>query len=143
MEKYKGILGEMISQLGEKEAFEQFRIKWSNTYANSLSGHWRKYEYPSTGNMLHWLHAFGSFELAENAIVGSEIVKIHGRFVASYKMNDDLKRPVFNFIEKYKWMQMSQDLFTEGFKRPEITQPIIDNYNEIKEQWNTRMTLKS
>jgi len=142
MNKNEGILGEMIEQLGESQALDQFSIRWDNTYMNSLGGHWGQYKYPAFGNILHWLHAFGSFEMAEQGIIGDGIVKLHGQFVASYEMDDELQRPVFKFTEKYDWLQSAQDLFAEGFQRLDITQPTIDKMKKIRSLWDKKTTSK-
>jgi hypothetical protein len=128
MDKNKGILGEMIQQLGEEQAIEQFKIIWHTIYSNNIYGPWSNYKFPAFGNILNWLYALGSFNLAENATIGDGIVKYHSTFVASYLMDKKVQRPVFKFVEEYNWLQNNQDLFIEGFKRPEYTQSIIDNF---------------
>lgn len=121
--QHKGILRGQIKNKVERRLYnkrirmkanndvEQIQIQFENMLANSKNNWWSHYKYPSIGCILSWLYVYGTFDIAENATVGNNTVQYHGEKIANYKMDDELQMPVFEFIDKYDWIQYKQDLF--------------------------------
>jgi hypothetical protein len=109
-----------------KSDLKQFQIQFENMYSN-IGNCWSKYKYPALGNILSWLYVYGTFDMAENSIIGDGTVKYHGEQIATYYMDDNLEMPVFEFIMKYDWVQFKQEIFLEGLKN-ETTKEIIQKY---------------
>ncbi|MDX1286206.1 MAG: hypothetical protein R3182_14400 [Draconibacterium sp.] len=114
----------------------QEEIRFTNLYYESKGGFWRHYEPGTMGNILHWIHTYGTLNLAEGVQLGNGQITWFGRDMMKYKENPecpdvpyfyDLKYPEFQFLIE------NQKVYLEGLKKfPKLVEEIDAKYNEFK-----------
>ncbi len=95
---------------------EQEQIIYENTLLRAITSHYKKYEFKSLGNCIHWLYTYG---LIQYDIVqfGDNKVTLHGTQIATIDFDDQLQMPIFTFIDKYDWLKNTQTHFINGLSK--------------------------
>jgi len=95
----------------------QDEIKFENMQHHRVGGWHRGYPYKSVGDILNWLYVFGTFDMMENAMIGSDEIQYRGELLAKIKWDDNLLMPILtNVHEKYKFVEENQKIFIKVLK---------------------------
>ena len=118
----------------------QDQIRFENIYLDSKGGFWSHYEPGTMGNILHWLHVFGTLNIAEGVQIGNGQVTWFGRPMCKYKDNPecpdvpyfyDLQYPEFVFI------LINQEIYLNGLKKyPEYVEDADRRYQQMSDYIN-------
>lgn len=115
----------------------QEEIRFTNLYYESKGGFWAHYAPGTMGNILHWIHTYGTLNLAEGVQLGNGQITWFGRPMMKYKDNPecpdvpyfyDLQYPEFQFI------LVNQEIYLDGLKKfPNLVEEIDHKYDEVRE----------
>jgi hypothetical protein len=90
----------------------QKQIRYENTLLRSQIGEYKSYKLGTLGNIIHWLYVYNLIQY-DTVQIGESKVKLHGNLVATYHLDKEKEMPIFKFVDKYDWMQETQDNFID------------------------------
>jgi hypothetical protein len=101
----------------------QEQIGFENLYLNSKGGFWAHYEPGTMGNILHWLHVYGTLNIAESVQLGDGKITWYGRPMLKYRDNPECPDvPYFydlddNYKGKFDFILINQERYLNGLKK--------------------------
>jgi len=114
----------------------QEEIRFENLYYESMGGFWRHYAPGTMGNILHWLHTFGTLNIAEGVQLGDGQITWFGRPMLKYKDNPECPDvPFFYDLEypEFEFIMHNQKIYLDGVKKfPKLVEEINKKYEMYK-----------
>ncbi len=92
---------------------EQEKIIYENTLLNLQISEYKSYPFKSLGNVIHWLKAYGILEY-DRITIGNYQVDLFGKLVATFYFDENKEMPIFNFTEKWSWLDKKQKNYLEN-----------------------------
>lgn len=118
----------------------QEQIRFENLYLDSKGGFWKHYAPHTLGSVIHWLHVFGTLNIAENVQLGDGKITWYGRPMLKYKYTEENPNvPFFYDLEydEFKFIMINQDVYLDGIKKfPNLVAEIDEKYDEYRELFN-------
>jgi hypothetical protein len=118
----------------------QEQIRFENMYYKSMGGFWRHYAPTTMGNVIHWLHTYGTLHFAETVQIGEGQITLYSKPILKWKDNPACPDvPYFYDLEdpKYDFILQNQEIYLDGLKKfPTLVADIDKKYAEAREWLN-------
>ena len=115
----------------------QEEIRFTNLYYESMGGFWSHYAPHTMGNILHWIHTYGTLHIAEMVQLGGGQISYHGKPLMKHKDNPECPDvPYFYDLEQseYEFIIKNQKIYLDGLKKfPKLVEEINARYDEARE----------
>jgi hypothetical protein len=115
----------------------QEEIRFTNLYYESKSGFWGHYAPGTMGNILHWIHTYGTLNIAEGVQLGDGQITWFGRPMMKYKDNPECPDvPYFYDLEypEFQFILINQKIYLDGLKKfPNLVKEIDQKYEDVRE----------